>query len=58
MWQIHADALAADAQWSVLCSSPSGLGLYQHLSYTILATMQAFVSAKTDALDPWPGPGE
>ena len=43
MQQVHRDALAAGARWSVLCSSPPGLGLYQALGYTTLATMQAFV---------------
>ena len=43
MGQMHADALAKGARRSVLCSSPLGLGLYQALGYTTLATMQAFV---------------
>ena len=43
MEQVHRDALATGARWSVLCSSPLGLGLYQALGYTTLATMQAFV---------------
>lgn len=43
MGQMHADALFTGERGSVLCSSPLGLGLYQALGYTVLATMQAFV---------------
>ena len=43
MGQMHMDALLTGRRGSVLCSSPLGLGLYQALGYTVLATMQAFV---------------
>ena len=41
--QMHVDGLDGGLDQSVLFSSPSGLGLYQSMGYTILATMQAFV---------------
>lgn len=43
--QMHSDAVKAGNEWSVLCSSPDGVGLYQKLGYGIIATMQAFIPA-------------
>lgn len=43
MRRMHSDAAERGNNLSVLCSSPSGLGLYLKLGYESLATMQAFV---------------
>lgn len=44
--RIQTDARADGAGWSLLCSSPSGLPLYQSAGYSTLALMQAFLPGR------------